>query len=331
VFFLDKERGSTSNRLGGVDLRFYPTRAVNIDGMFIQSAKTGVGSGVAWRVGAQYTPALSQYTLQYTSLGNAFRDDLGFVPREGVDILNASLLRRLRPAALAPMVREVRLELPFLRYTRDALDPLTGGAIGVETQTVTPAVTVEWSDASTVLFSVLNDEEALLAPFRPQGIPAGSFIPADRYRFNSGAVSYIGSNARRLAFNGEYRFGEYYDGNRAGFTAGGRLRVSEKLATTLSFSRDVIDLPAGVTFSTNLASLRVDASFSTRMFLNAFIQYNSVTRQLASNIRYQFIHHPLSDLFLVYNDTRFHDTLLPGGSLPPSRAVILKLTHLLSF
>jgi hypothetical protein len=54
-------------------------------------------------------------------------------------------------------------------------------------------------------------------------------------------------------------------------------------------------------------------------------------RQLASNIRYQFIHHPLSDLFLVYNDTRFHDTGLPGGFQPPSRAVILKLTHLLSF
>jgi hypothetical protein len=331
VFFLDKERGSTSNRLAGIDLRFYPTRAVNIDGMFIQSDKTGVGSGAAWRGGVQYTSGLSQYTLQYTSLGDTFRDDLGFIPREGVDILNAGLLRRLRPAALAPVIREVRLELPFGRYTRAASDPTTGSAIGVETQTVNPAVTVEFADAATVQFSVLNDEEALTAPFRPQGIPAGTVIPAARYHFNRGAVSYNGSNARRLGFDGEYRFGNYYNGTRAGFTAGGRVRVSAKLAATLGVSRDVIDLPAGVTFNTNLASLRVDASFSTRMFLNAFVQYNSVTRQLASNIRYQFIHHPLSDLFLVYNDTRLRDTGLAGGSRPPSRALILKLTHLLSF
>jgi len=331
VFFLDKERGATSNRLAGVDVRFYPTRAVNIDGMFIQSDKSGVGSGAAWRGGAQYTSGLSQYTLQYTSLGDAFRDDLGFIPREGVDILNASVLRRLRPKAVAPAIREVRLELPFGRYTRDALDPTTGSAIGVETQTVNPAVTVEFSDASTLLFGVLNDEEALTAPFRPQGIPAGSVIPPARYHFNNGGVSYVGSNARRLAFNGEYRFGQYYNGTRAGVTAGGRMRVSARLATTLSVSRDVIDLPAGVTFSTTLASLRVDASFSTRMFLNAFIQYNSVTRQLASNIRYQFIHHPLSDLFLVYNDTRFSDSGPLGMAQPPSRAVVLKLTHLLSF
>jgi hypothetical protein len=225
----------------------------------------------------------------------------------------------------------VRLELPYGRYTRDLLDPTTGNAIGVETETINPAVTVEFSDASTVQFGVVNDEEALTAPFRPQGIPAGSVIPAGRYHFNSGEVSYTGSNARRLAFNGEYRFGEYYNGTRTGFTAGGRVRASAKLATTLSVSRDVIDLPGGVTFNTNLASVRVDASFSTRMFLNAFIQYNSVTRQVASNIRYQFIHHPLSDLFLVYNDTRFRDTGPFGIAQPPSRAVILKLTHLLSF
>jgi hypothetical protein len=67
------------------------------------------------------------------------------------------------------------------------------------------------------------------------------------------------------------------------------------------------------------------------MFLNAFIQYNSVTRQLASNIRYQFIHHPLSDVFLVYNDTRFGTTTALPTAVPPSRALILKMTHLVSF
>ena len=127
-----------------------------------------------------------------------------------------------------------------------------------------------------------------------------------------------------MAFTGEYRFGGFYNGTRSGFTAGGRVRFSTKLATTVSVSRDVIDLPDGVSFDTNLASLRVDASFSTRMFLNAFIQYNSVTRQVSSNIRYQFIHHPLSDIFLVYNDTEGLGDLLVG---PQSRSLIVKYTH----
>jgi hypothetical protein len=35
-----------------------------------------------------------------------------------------------------------------------------------------------------------------------------------------------------------------------------------------------------------------------------------VTRQRVSNIRYDFIHHPLSDIFIVHNDTR-HQNVLP--------------------
>ena len=67
-------------------------------------------------------------------------------------------------------------------------------------------------------------------------------------------------------------------------------------------------------------------SVSTRMFLNAFIQYNSVTNQVLSNIRYNFIHRPLSDLFIVYNET----TPTVDGR-PPARALTVKFTQLFSF
>jgi hypothetical protein len=73
-------------------------------------------------------------------------------------------------------------------------------------------------------------------------------------------------------------------------------------------------------------SPRIDGSFTTRMFLNAFIQYNSVAREVLSNIRFNLIHHSLSDLFVVYNETR-----PTTGSRLTSRALVLKLTQLVSF
>ena len=331
VFYLGKEQGDISNRLVGSDLRYYPTREVNIDGMFLHSEKTGFGGGDAWRAGAQYNPGLSQLTFSFTSLGDSFKDDLGFVPREGVAITSVNGLRRLRPRALAGYIREIRPEIPYNRYTRDAINPSTGRAIGVETETIGPLVTVEFSDASTASYEFLNDEELLTTPFRPQGIPPGRSIPAGRYSFNTGTLSYAGSNSRRLALNGAYRTGGYYNGDRVGFTLGGRFRFNERLATALSVSRDSIDLPDGASFTTDLMSLRFDTSFSTRMFLNAFVQYNSVTKQLSSNIRYDFIHHPLSDLYVVYNDAHFVDVARPTPAQQPSRALVVKLTHLLSF
>jgi hypothetical protein len=318
AFVMDKERGDISNRLGGADLRFYPTRSWNIDGMFIRSTKSGFTDDNAWRTGVQYDKDLDQATATYTSLGTTFQDDLGFVPRQGVHILNLDYLRRVRPVATSRWVREFRPELPYVRYT--------GIARGeVQTATLTPTLTAEFVDASTLAVSYARDEELLAQPFKPQGIPAGQSIPAGRYVFYTGDALYTPQNAHVIAPTFDYRFGDYYNGSRTGYTAGARVRLSRYLATTVSFSRDTIDLPT-TSFHTDLASLRIDASFSTRMFLNAFIQYNNVTHQVLSNIRYDFIHHPLSDVFITYNDTRDSN-----GVLQPSKQLVLKMTHLLSF
>lgn len=65
--------------------------------------------------------------------------------------------------------------------------------------------------------------------------------------------------------------------------------------------------------------------FSTRMFLNALIQYNSTSRQWRSNVRFNIIHRPLSDFFIVYNERR---NSLTGGLV--DRAVIAKITYMIS-
>jgi hypothetical protein len=61
------------------------------------------------------------------------------------------------------------------------------------------------------------------------------------------------------------------------------------------------------------------------MFLNALIQYNSTLDEISSNIRFNFIYKPLSDIFLVYNERRATD----GEVI--ERALIAKLTYLFDF
>jgi hypothetical protein len=89
-------------------------------------------------------------------------------------------------------------------------------------------------------------------------------------------------------------------------------------------------LPEAVSYQTKLASVRVDTSVSTRVFLNVFVQYSSVTGQVSSNVRFQFIHHPLSDIYVVLNDSRTVDFLDPVAT-PSARFVTVKVTHLFSF
>jgi hypothetical protein len=63
------------------------------------------------------------------------------------------------------------------------------------------------------------------------------------------------------------------------------------------------------------------------MFLNALIQYNDDARQWSSNIRFNIIHRPLSDFFLVYNERR--DTI-PSSHKLIDRALIAKVTYMMS-
>ena len=60
------------------------------------------------------------------------------------------------------------------------------------------------------------------------------------------------------------------------------------------------------------------------MFLNALIQYNSDLRQVSSNIRFNLIHRPLSDIFIVYNEQR--DAFQRGVA---DKALSIKYTHML--
>ena len=55
---------------------------------------------------------------------------------------------------------------------------------------------------------------------------------------------------------------------------------------------------------TTLATTRLNYSFTPHMFLDTLIQYNSTVKEITSNIRFNFIYKPLSDLFVVYNERR---------------------------
>lgn len=74
-----------------------------------------------------------------------------------------------------------------------------------------------------------------------------------------------------------------------------------------------------------LTAVRVNYNFSTSVFVNALVQYSTDTQQLSSNIRFNVIHRPLSDVFFVYNERRDQRT-----NLRLDRALIAKVTYMLA-
>ena len=72
---------------------------------------------------------------------------------------------------------------------------------------------------------------------------------------------------------------------------------------------------------------RANYSFTTNMFIDALAQYDADTKRFNANVRFNLIHHALSNLFIVYNEQRF---VTDGGPVP-GRSIIVKVTQMLSY
>ena len=124
---------------------------------------------------------------------------------------------------------------------------------------------------------------------------------------------------------------EFYGGHRNGVGGSIGFRASTQLSTEFSYERNDVDLPAG-DFLTHLAILRADYAFSPRATLRTLVQYNSSTHDVTSSVRFNFIHRPGSDLYIVYNG--LDRTRMPGdieeAFTPSDRQLAIKFSYLLS-
>ena len=166
----------------------------------------------------------------------------------------------------------------------------------------------------------------LQAPGRsrcPNQIGNAGLAPGD-YQFEETALQFSTDPRRVIAGSISWSDGEFYNGERTNYGVGVTLTPNPQFALDLFWNRADITLPTRV-FSTDLVASRIAYSFNTNMFLNALVQYSSRDGFVASNIRFNLIHRPLSDFFLVYNESR-----TPEGEVI-DRALIAKFTYLFSF
>jgi hypothetical protein len=314
AFYFGRESSGTDpfNRVFGSELRVRPRRTVEVEAFAMHSSAPGERGGFAGRGSLRVDGTAHRMRLGYVHVGDAFRHDLGFVPRRGIGTMFSTYTRVLRPLSATNPVREYTLTAQYdataddrFRSSLTRIGGFTFGTLFMNTAEVRASVnsTFERLDESFDIGPVLS-----VAP----GV----------YQFEDAAVTFDSNRSAAISGGLEVKAGEFWTGRQRTGSANLRYRFSAHLAASASVARSVVELPAGA-FTADLVGLRLDWSFTPRMFLNAFVQYNGEADAWLSNIRFNLIHRPLSDVYLVWNETR-----QPGDT---RRALLLKYTHLLAF
>jgi hypothetical protein len=76
--------------------------------------------------------------------------------------------------------------------------------------------------------------------------------------------------------------------------------------------------------------MRVNYTFTPRMFLSGLLQYNSSNETFSTNLRLRWEYQPGSELFVVYTEDRDTDVLGRLSRLA-NRGLVVKVNRLVRF
>ncbi|MBI4539930.1 MAG: carbohydrate binding family 9 domain-containing protein [Gemmatimonadetes bacterium] len=294
-----------------VDLRLLDHMIVN--SYIAGTLSPGVdGHNLAWRLSAAWRDRLWDISALVRELGENFDPGVGFVRRSGLRHAYATFGAHPRPRL--PHVQELN---PYVEVTY-----ITNPESVLETRTITLGLGSEFLDGGILDLELDDRFERLARPFQ---VRRDALVPPGAYTFREAVARYGSSAARPLAGSVSWSAGGYFNGTRNSVSAEAVWRPHYRWSLELSAQRNAVRLPE-TAFTADVYAIRLGYAYSTRLFGRAFVQYNGATDQLVTNVRVNFIHAPLSDVFLVLTERR---DLAVDEVL--ERVLTAKVTRLVSF
>ena len=259
--------------------------------------------------------------VDVTFVGADFDADLGFIPRK--DFLrtairgqrfmypkNRTILNRYSVEGLLLNIHRPSLDYRYTDFERR----ITGG--------------LDFTNQSTLELSLRQNFIYLAEPFDPTRTAGSIALPGDAdYRFTDVSAEYASNATGLFTYSASATAGDFFNGNRygAGVSFGYRFQPFVSLGASLNY--DGIRLPDPFPSADLwLATTRMEITFTRSIFWTTLVQYSNQRENLGINSRLQWRYAPLSDLFLVYNDS--FDT--SNGWSSQFRSLNLKVSYWLN-
>ncbi len=301
------------NRTFVVDSVLAPTTSLNFHTFLARTSSPGVSDGqMAFHTRAVLLNTKWNTYAEYTDIQDHFNAEVGFVPRVGIRTTKVHVERNPRPGnwirVMEPMVN--------LTYTTDQDNRLL-------TRRIHNMLGTRLSNGAYINVWYNNWFDQVDRPFTLQNLVT---IPVGTYRFGEWNFSFSSNPSRRLYGAITYKPQTFYDGTRTDLNTTLGLRASSRVSTELSMQQNDVDLPWG-SFVVNLGILKIDYALSPRMTIRTLSQYNSLTRQLSTSVRYNFIYSPGSDVYVAYDELQADEL---GRAEVRNRQLVVKMTYLVS-
>lgn len=191
---------------------------------------------------------------------------------------------------------------------------------------------INFLDRSQATVWTATDFIRLNQDFDPTNLVGEKLAAGTEHRWRSVGFEYQSTNQKRLTYSAALRTGGYYaDGDRTRLNASVGYRFQPYVSIVARAEYNHIEFGEAEVlpkvFHNNsydlwLVGPRIDVTFTNKLFLTNFLQYNNQTNNVNLNTRFQWRYSPASDLFIVYTDNYYADTFNVRN-----RAIVLKFTY----
>ena len=298
--FTSASSDTQSNRAFGPDALFWLGRNLRAEG-FLAVVDDGKldQRPVSFSGALTYDEDLWEASFRTLSVEDGFNPALGFVRRDDIRRHTGRLRRSWRLNRNWARRVNFSADLNYLTDQENLLD----------TRLWLFEASTELDSGDVIRFQVSRNFERIVAEDDPFIINPrqGVVIPPGDYGFNRWRVGYQGFNGRTLVTGVELEQGEFYGGNRTALGLSGTWRASPHLELQGEYEFNDISLPEGA-FATHLWRARFKVPFTARATVDAFFQWNGLTRQgdreLNTQLRFHLIYGRDSNFFVVFTHRR---------------------------
>ena len=130
------------------------------------------------------------------------------------------------------------------------------------------------------------------------------------------------NKSKNLSFNSRSYFGTYFGGYKISNNASLNFRSGDKFSTAISINANNIKIK-GEVLNAVISGLNLTYSFTPRMFLQSFIQYNNVSNLFSVNTRFGLLNDANTGLFIVFNILKDSDIIDEINN----QQITIKYTH----
>ena len=253
--------------------------------------------------------------LSQTSVGDNYRAEAGFVRRTGYHFWGPEMKYIFIPN------KTVLSHGPFaqLEYYYDT---------GFELNEIVNTYGYQLEFSNRMIFEVgMKDLFVKLDhDFDPTHVSDHVLSAGTDYRDQQYFIEYTSDNRRLLKWQATAAHGTFYEGDLSYVEGMVNYRYQPYANLSVKFTYSDFTLPAPFTRTQLLlVGPKLDLTFTDKLFLSTFVQYNEQIDNVNLNMRFQWRYQPVSDLFIVYTDN-----YIPGTWNSRNRALVFKLTYWLN-